>query len=169
MTPGQYRTLFGERKDSPWKTGAAQIKQRINCIKKTKISIVFINLSILLNFILEIECLLEFPIKIKPITTPRYKGVHFDTKNPPHIENVLNKYNNNSSNSNNIKIFTESGDIKFISAYLLSIKIELGTSNQEFNLVLDTGSTITWVPLMDSIDSFFFFFHYDPSLSKNSK
>lgn len=126
-------------------------------------------LFLLLNFILEIECLLEFPIKIKPITTPRYKGVHFDTKNPPHIENVLNKYNNNSSNSNNIKIFTESGDIKFISAYLLSIKIELGTSNQEFNLVLDTGSTITWVPLMDSIDSFFIEHHYDPSLSKKSK
>ena len=126
-------------------------------------------LFLLINFILEIKCLLEFPIKIKPITYPRYKGVNFDTKIPQHMKSNLNKYNNNSSYSNNIKIFTESGDIKFISAYLLSIKIELGTSNQEFNLVLDTGSTITWVPLINSTDLYPIENHYNPTLSTTSK
>ena len=83
------------------------------------------------------------------------------------MKSILN--NNYSSYSNNIKIFTESGEIKLISAFLLSIKIKLGTSNQEFNLVLDTGSTITWVPLINSEDLYQIEHHYNPSISKTSK
>ena len=126
-------------------------------------------LFLIINCILEIKCLIEFPIKIKPITNTRYKGAHFDTKIPSHIQSILDKYNNNSSYSNDTKMLIQSGDIKFISSYLLSIKIELGSSNQKFNLVLDTGSTITWVPLMNSIDLYPIENHYNPSLSKSSK
>ena len=39
---------------------------------------------------------------------------------------------------------------------------------QVFNLLIDTGSSITWVPIKDSKDLFPLTHHYDPSLSSTS-
>ena len=135
------------------------------------------SLFLLFNLISQNICLLEFPIKIiNSNRIPKYKGIQFDNKIPIKLRNIINIKSNVSDNYNKslednsiIKLSSESGDIKLITSYLLSIKIELGTSNQEFNLILDTGSTITWVPLINSSDLYPIAHHYNPSISSKSK
>ena len=135
------------------------------------------SLFLLFNSISQNFCLLEFPIKIiNSNHIPKYKGIKFDNKILLKIRNIINIKNNASDSYNKslednsiIKLSSESGDIKLITSYLLSIKIELGTSNQEFNLILDTGSTITWVPLINSSDLYPIAHHYNPSISSKSK
>ena len=135
------------------------------------------SLFLLFNLISQNICLLEFPIKIiNSNRIPKYKGIQFDNKIPIKLRNIINIKSNVSDNYNKslednsiIKLSSESGDIKLVTSYLLSIKIELGTSNQEFNLILDTGSTITWVPLINSIDLYPIEHHYNPSISSKSK
>ena len=132
-----------------------------------------LSLFFLFNLISQIFCLLEFPIKlIDSAIIPKYKGYQFDNKISQHIKNILNinsVSNYTFNNFKDIKLSSESGDINLITSYLLSIKIELGTSNQEFNLILDTGSTITWVPLINSADLYPIKHHYNPSISSKSK
>lgn len=53
--------------------------------------------------------------------------------------------------------------------FLLIGKVKIGSNNQEFNLVLDTTSSITWVALNGSNDSFTINNHYNPNESKTSK
>lgn len=122
---------------------------------------------ILLNFISKILCLIEIPIKIINLkNVPKYKGIKFNPEIPPHIQSIINNYNNSLTTP---KIFSESGDIDLISQYLLTIKIKIGSSNEEFNLILDTGSTITWVPLINSNDLYPIKNHYNPLNSSSSK
>ena len=86
---------------------------------------------------------------------PKYKGYQFDNKISFHIKNILNINNISYYTFNifeDIKVSSESGDINLITSYLLSIKIKLRTSNQELNLILDTGSTIKRVLLINSSD-----------------
>ena len=136
--------------------------------RKTKL-INFIASFLLLNFISKNICLLEFPIKIiNPKNIPKYKDIQFETAISQNIQNIINS-DNNPDFDREIKIFSESGDINFIETYLLSIQIKLGTSNQIFNLILDTGSTITWVPLIKSKDIYPISHHYNPSDSSSSK
>ena len=49
---------------------------------------------------------------------------------------------------------------------LLLSNIKIGSNNQTFNLILDTGSYITWVPKTGSNDQYSIQNHYDPSKSK---
>ena len=49
------------------------------------------------------------------------------------------------------------------------INVKIGSSNQEFNLILDTGSTITWVPIINSKDLYPIRHHYNPLNSSSSK
>lgn len=135
-----------------------------------KIKLYYLSIIILLiNLFQKSLCLLEFPITIINSTIiPKYKGIILDNEIPSHIKETLQKYKNISI-SNNQKIFTESSQIKLISNDLLSVKIKLGSSGQEFNLILDTGSSFTWVPIINSKDLYKIEHHYDPNNSSSSK
>ena len=126
---------------------------------------------ILFNSILKILCLIEIPIKIiNPSNIPKYKGIKLNPEIPSHIQNNINNYNYKiKNNQKNLKFLSEEGDIELISTYLLMIKVKIGSSNQEFNLILDTGSTITWIPIINSKDLYPIKHHYNPSNSSSSK
>jgi hypothetical protein len=130
----------------------------------------FLILFLFFNIIPTFLCIIELPIKAINIQTiPKYNNIKLDTDIPLYLEKILQKHQNNSMFENNIKIFTEAGDAKIIKAFLLAIKIEMGSSNQEFNLILDTGSSITWVAAKNSKDLYKIVHHYDPYLSSTSK
>ena len=52
---------------------------------------------------------------------------------------------------------------------LLVGKIKIGSANQEFNLILDTTSWLSWVPLEGSKDQYPIQNHYNPEQSTTSK
>ncbi len=140
----------------------------MDLIKKTRKKFIFISFFVSFNFISQNICLLEFPIKIiNPLNIPKYKDIQFETAISPNITNINSVIN--TSFDGKIKKFSESGDLIFIETFLLIIQIELGTSNQTFNLILDTGSAITWVPLIQSVDMYEIPHHYNPSISTSSK
>ena len=126
-------------------------------------------LFLLINIFQNVLCLLEFPLTVINSTIiPKYKEIILDNEIPSYIKEILDK-NKNISKSKNIKIFTESSKIKLISNNLFIAKIKLGSSEQEFNLILDTGSSMTWVPMLNSKDLYRIQHHYDPKNSTSSK
>ena len=52
---------------------------------------------------------------------------------------------------------------------LLVTKIKIGSNNKEFNLLLDTCSQTSWVPLINSMDVYPLKNHYNPKESNTSK
>lgn len=129
----------------------------------------YTTLFLLINCPFIIRCLIEFPISVINIkNNTKYKGIELDTEIPPNLEKIINE-NEVNNNISDVKVFSETGDFKLISALLFSIKVELGSPKQIFNLVLDTGSSITWVPLKNSFDLYPIERHYDPTNSTTSK
>ena len=92
------------------------------------------NFQILFHFFLflflskQINCLLEFPIKIINIKS-NYKYSSYRTTS---------------------KIFIEEGITKINSNHLFLANIKIGSQSQPFRLILDTGSSITWVADINS-------------------
>ena len=128
-------------------------------------------LFLLFNIISKIYCLIEFPISKKIISNiPKYPDFIPDTSLPKSIRNKILLKNPNffESEINNNNIYSSSGNITIIPNTLFVIDIKIGTSKQVFNLLIDTGSSITWVPIKDSKDLFPLTHHYDPSLSSTS-
>ena len=126
---------------------------------------------LLFNIISKIYCLIEFPISKKIISNiPKYPDFIPDTSLPKSIRNKILLKNPNFSESeiNNNNIYSSSGNITIIPNTLFVIDIKIGTSKQVFNLLIDTGSSITWVPIKDSKDLFPLTHHYDPFLSSTS-
>ena len=126
---------------------------------------------LLFNIILKIYCLIEFPISKKIISNiPKYPDFIPDTSLPKSIRNKILLKNPNffESEINNNNIYSSSGNITIIPNTLFVIDIKIGTSMQVFNLLIDTGSSITWVPIKNSKDLFPLTHHYDPSLSSTS-
>lgn len=75
-----------------------------------------------------------------------------------------------SVNKKNIrKLSAKEEQITFDRNKLITGKIKIGLSNQEFNLLLDTTSGITWVPLERSNDDSKINNHYNPTKSTTSK
>lgn len=132
----------------------------------------FISIFLLFNSFSTIICLIEIPIKlINSNIIPKYEGNLMINEIPPYLQNIIRNHNinKNYSTPKMLKIFSESGDIDIIPSYLLTIQVKLGSPNQEFSLILDTGSTITWVPIVNSNDSYPIKNHYNPSNSLTSK
>ena len=65
------------------------------------------------------------------------------------------------------KLSTEKDAIISSNSLLLS-NINIGSNDQPFNLILDTGSYITWVPKYGSKDKYSIEKHYNPSISTTS-
>ena len=139
------------------------IKIRLKLIYYSTIFFAFI-------FISPILCIIELPIQaINVPNIPKYNNIKLDINIPMNIEKILQKNQNNTNYTSNLKIFVETGDAQIIKSFLLTIKVKIGSSNQEFNLILDTGSLITWVPAKNSSDVFPIEHHYDPYKSSTSK
>ena len=132
------------------------------------------SIFILFNFIPKIFCLIEFPIsKSNSHNIHKFPDFIPDTSIPEYIKNKIllknpNLFKPKYINNNNL-IYSSSGDITIIPNSLFIITIKLGTSKQIFNLLIDTGSSVTWVPIKDSKDLHPISHHYDPSLSLTSK
>ena len=142
----------------------------------TKNSTKLYNLSsIIVLFIIlsKVYSLIEFPItKINLSNIPKYPDFKPDTEIPEYIIQKIRKKNPNFSKKlvlkKNNKLNSSSGEIKIITNLLFVINVKLGSSKQIFNLLIDTGSSITWVPKINSADLYPLLHHYDPSLSSTS-
>jgi len=75
---------------------------------------------------------------------------------PIEIRTINNYFNNNNNNYNKIskqlnysnihpKIFMEEGITKINNQHLFIANIKIGSNSQIFRLILDTGSSLTWV------------------------
>ena len=60
-------------------------------------------------------------------------------------------------------------DIYLSKNSLLITKLKIGSNNQEFNLILDTRSYMSWIPLINSKDNYPLNNHYNPQISSTSK
>ena len=125
----------------------------------------------LFSFSSIIHCLIEIPVmKIKPSNIPKFPGFNPDTEIPEYIRDKILKKNPNISKDiiNYNKLYSSSGKVKVITNILFIIDIKLGSTKQLFNLLVDTGSSITWVPKINCDDLYPPLHHYDPSLSSTS-
>ena len=130
------------------------------------------SIFLLFNFFLKIYCLIELPIvQIKPSNIPKYPDFHPNTEIPEYIRDKILKKNNNSEKDiiKNNKLFSSSGKVKIITNILFIIDMKIGSNKQLFNLIVDTGSSIAWVPKINSYDLYSLLHHYDPSLSSTSE
>ena len=110
-------------------------------------------LILLLSFISLNDCLLEIPLK--PINV---KGIQ-------KYSNIIIKEATEFSENYNMNILINEGKTILNTDILFLGNIKIGSNNQSFNLLIDTGSYITWIPKLDSTDTYKINNHYDPSKS----
>ena len=127
------------------------------------------SLFLIFYIILKVHCLIELPIsKIKVSNIPKYPDFKPNTEIPEYIRNKIQKNNKNYKQETKNNLLNTSGDLSIISNLLFVVDIKIGSSKQLFSLLLDTGSSITWVPKINSKDIYKLTNHYDPSLSTTS-
>ena len=68
-----------------------------------------------------------------------------------------------------MKLFIKQGDTFVITNLIFLANVKVGSNQQNFNLLLDTGSSITWIPIKDSKDAFPIQNHFDPNASNTSR
>ena len=104
-------------------------------------------------------CIIEIPFKpIQVNGIPKYKNITFK-------EPLINSDNITFFNST---FFTSEGGTTLNKNILFLGTIQIGSNNQQFNLVLNTGSYILWVPKLGSTYIHKITDHYDPSASNTS-
>lgn len=105
-----------------------------------------------------LNCLLEIPLTaIEVQGVPKYKDIEMKEAESP---SLLNKF---------LSIFINQGVYTVNQNTLFLANMKIGSNNQEFNLLLDTGSYVLWVPRKGSSDKYELTHHYDPSTSSTSK
>ena len=133
-----------------------------------------VSIFLLLKLISKIHCLIELPItKISSPKIPKYPNFIPNTEIPEYIKNKILLKNPSNKNKllNTFNSYLSSlspGNITIIQNLLFTINIKLGSSKQLFSLLVDTGSSITWVPIKNSHDFYPIEHHYDPSISSTS-
>ena len=132
------------------------------------------SIFLLLKLISKIHCLIELPItKISSPKIPKYPDFIPNTEIPEYIKNKILLKNPSNKNKllnafNSYLSSLSPGNITIIQNLLFTINIKLGSSKQLFSLLVDTGSSITWVPIKNSHDFYPLEHHYDPSISSTS-
>ena len=127
------------------------------------------SLFLIFNIISKLHCLIELPISnIKVLNIPKYPIFNPNTGIPEYIRNKTLYNNKYYKKLNKNDLLNSSGDLLVISNLLYVVNIRLGSSKQLFSLLVDTGSSITWVPKINSSDYYQLSNHYDPSLSSTS-
>ena len=116
---------------------------------------IFYLITFFISYISFINCLLEIPL-----TPIEVKGIQ-------KYKNIKIKIPDYSKN--NKTLFIDEGKTLINNNLIFLANIKIGSNNQQFNLVLDTGSFVLWVPKIDSKDSAEINHHYDPSTSSTSK
>ena len=116
------------------------------------------HLFLIFSFISLNNCLLEIPLKPKNIKgVPKYRIKIIEPKEYSGIDSM-----NQTILSNN------EGKTKLNANILFLANVKIGSNEQSFNLILDTGSYILWVPLKDSDDKYRISHHYNPTKSSTS-
>ena len=112
---------------------------------------------------------IELPLKIINSSYSKYpisKKIYikkYSLFNINHLKHLKNSFIGGSQSTLSINI-----DILY--SLLFAAEIELGSNNQKFNVILDTGSQILWVPEIESNNTNIWIEHfYDPKTSKTSK
>jgi len=122
-----------------------------NCFILNKFN--YFCLLLLLSFT---NCVIEIPFNIVNVKgIPKYKNIKI-------LE--PNEYPNNSNNT----ILANEGNGIINRNILFLATVKIGSDNQQFNLILDTGSYIAWVPKVGSADSHTIQRHFNPSTSTTS-
>jgi hypothetical protein len=117
------------------------------------------NIFLILTYFSFINSVIEIPL-----TPYRVKGVskYKDFKIEGPVENL-------DENELKMKLFTEEGDIFVHTNLLFMANVKVGSNQQNFNLCLDTGSFITWLPIKNSRDAFPLQNHFDPNASNTCR
>ena len=104
------------------------------------------------------NCLIELPMKIfnDQIQIPKYQKHSFNNSYKSHLKSFL--YEKEEENGD---------EITLVPSTLFSLSLKIGTPKKLFNLLIDTGSTIMWIPSIISNDSFDIKHHYDPKNSSS--
>ena len=115
-------------------------------------------LVLILSFISLNNCLLEIPLK-----TIKVKGVaKYDIK----VKEIEEDYEIN--NKNKTILANKEGNVELNGNLLFLANVKIGSKDQSFNLILDTGSYILWVAKVGSTDENKINNHYDPTGTKLS-
>ena len=114
--------------------------------KISKNGIIFIYLELLLRVSSQ---QIKYPLKIINSTFSKYKKVKNIFIKTSSLSNI------NIFNSLKKNIFAEtpnilSSKIEIVSSMLFATEIEIGSNSQKFNVILDTGSQVLWVPEINS-------------------
>ena len=128
-------------------------------LKNLFLSKIFIhNLIFIFNYICLTNCIIEIPLE-----TVKIKGV-------PKFPNIKLKepLKYSESKSINKTVLINQGGTKLNDNYLFLAKVKIGSNNQVFNLLLDTGSVIVWVPKKGSSDQYKLDHHFNPGSSSTS-
>ena len=120
-----------------------------------KNNILIIKNILFLSYISLINCIIEIPL------------IPMEVKGVQKYKNIKIKIQNYSYN--NKTVFIEEGKATINMNYIFLANVKIGSNEQEFNLVLDTGSSLLWVPKLNSKDSSEINHHYDPTKSTTSK
>jgi DUF2075 family protein len=105
------------------------------------------------------HCVIEIPFKpIKVKGIPKYRNIKLEE--PILDTNLTIKFNKS--------FLSSQGKATLNTNYLFLANIKIGSNSQSFNLLLDTGSYILWVPNKDSVDKYKIKNHYNPSQSTTS-
>ena len=103
-------------------------------------------------------CLVEIPLKPKNIKgVPKYGIKIMEPKEYSGIDTM-----------NQTVLANNEGKTKLNENILFLANVKIGSNEQSFNLILDTGSYILWVPIKDSHDKHRISHHYNPTKSSTS-
>ena len=130
-----------------------RLKAKQSLLLNTTFNILFLIYLSFINAIIEIPLI---PYKVKGV----FKYKDFEIEGP--VENL-------DENKLKMKLFIEQGDTFVITNLIFLANVKVGSNQQNFNLLLDTGSTITWIAIKDSKDAFPLQNHFDPNASNTSR
>ena len=117
-----------------------------------------IHLFLIFSLISFNNCLVEIPIKPKNIKgVPKYGIKIMEPKEYSWIDTM-----------NQTVLANNEGKTKLNENILFLANVKIGSNEQSFNLVLDTGSYILWVPIKGSDDKHRISHHYNPDKSTTS-